>query len=588
MKYLKEYLNLKTSKVKIVIKAQNKKFYNHTTNRYKGGLVIGDSSKIISSTVNLNEPLEVPEESELSIIASSVDGSSYVDLSVRGAESQYIRVSNSILVTSTRVGSRIGIILVDVVCESEKTTVVLDVCPTKINYDKDYYALIADLQKISRDLAYDYLKSSSLVGRRDKNETPSDVEFINALDAELKDLRVSFNIIKKSPSCMIVRRNTVKRSDQISTPRASLAKTVSRGLGTGTIVKIQNGVFVRESVLADISVIGYDTPANRWLKQELLKLRIRVAHIISVTERTSFDGNNSLFGQNTVERLRLLYTELNSMLNQDFFKEVKDARGQMRPNIEVLRKKGYKTASEIFNDLSRSFTIADGIQLINSRQIAELYEEWCYLKVAAIISELTGCRMDPKETISVTGTSLRISFLKGMQYSISINAGSEGKYQVAYNRAYQTITGVQKPDIIIEINKGRQPSTVVILDAKYRLVDHDQYGNTIKSQPPVDAINALHRYRDAIYVFNRSQKVRPVVKGAILYPLDIDKVTDNLPYWDSLQEVGIGAIPLLPEKDDYLKLFLKSVLGSNGRSLYKPGLSFEPYETMLSNCELPR
>lgn len=582
MKKLKEYLTLETKKIRIVVSAQNKKFYHHTVNRYKGGLIVGESTNIVNTTADLNEPVAIPEETELNIIVSANDSKSFVNLVIRGAESQYIRVSASVLVTTTKVNSRIGIMLVDAICDSEVVTLALDVCPTKINYDRDYYALIADLQKISRDLAYDYLKSSSLVGKRDKNEKLSDVEFISALDENFKNLKASFNIIKNSPSRMIVRKNVVRRADQISSSKSSLAKNISRGLGIGSFLKVGKNIYVRERIPVDVSAIGYDTPANRWLKQELLKLRARVAHIISINKNTLSDRGNVFSGKRILERLRLLYTELNSMLNQNFLYEVKSTYGQINPNMEVLRKKGYKIAYKIFDSLGKSFSIADGIQLLNSRQIYELYEEWCYLKVASIISEITGCTMDPKETISITGNSFRISFSKGKQYSISINAGNEGKYKVTYNHAYQTITGIHKPDIIIEINKGKIPSTVIILDAKYRLINHDRYGNPIKPQPPADAINALHRYRDAIYVINKKQRVRPVVKGAILYPPEIDSDLNDLPYWNSLQEVGIGAIPLIPEQDTYLKEFLITLLKSDERSLYKPGPSYEPYETIIS------
>lgn len=98
MKKLKEYLTLETKKIRIVVSAQNKKFYHHTVNRYKGGLIVGESTNIVNTTADLNEPVAIPEETELNIIVSANDSKSFVNLVIRGAESQYIRVSASVLV----------------------------------------------------------------------------------------------------------------------------------------------------------------------------------------------------------------------------------------------------------------------------------------------------------------------------------------------------------------------------------------------------------------------------------------------------------------------------------------------------------
>ena len=61
---------------------------------------------------------------------------------------------------------------------------------------------------------------------------------------------------------------------------------------------------------------------------------------------------------------------------------------------------------------------------------------------------------------------------------------------------------------------------VFIFDAKYRLENSEMYVGTFGSPgPPVDAVNQLHRYRDAIVVSTGADRHRPVVRGAALFPL---------------------------------------------------------------------
>ena len=351
-----------------------------------------------------------------------------------------------------------------------------------------------------------------------------------------------------------------------------------QGRGAGSIHSLGNGLHVHEQIPSITATVGFDTPANRWLKQRLNLTRVRLSRILRANQGRNAD---SLFGDGMAERLRFLYTELTSMASKDFLKGVRSTEGRAQPGMEVMSRVGYRTAADIFDELDRAFVIADGIQLINSRLISELYEEWCYLKVALLVSDLTAGVLNPRDAIQVTNGSLRIRFAKNEPSRISISAGDAGRYQVAYNKEYRTLTGVQKPDIIIEVNHGLQPSTILVLDAKYRLTDRDTYGREIPPQPPVDAINALHRYRDAIYLNEKDRKIRPVVKGVILYPPPIDYDYGHLPYWSSIDQVGIGAIPLLPGNDEYLKDFLASALLDDDVDFYKPGPSFEPYETIL-------
>lgn len=571
------YLAFDTTMVSIAVKGTAKKFYPHTVNSFSGGLFLGDRPEITGCTVDQSHPLMVPEETAITINVVANDNQTPVSVHVRGVNQSANEIKPYILDVSVNFRSRIGVALVDVECGAERFTLVLDVCPTKIGYDDEYYALVKDLQSLSRGLVFDWLRSSSFTGTRSGSEVSSDVEFLTALDDNINRLSSSLALIEKSPSRTIQREQTYMRVGQIANPSRFVIRSIAQGRGSGPILSLDNGLHVHERIPSVTATVGFDTPANRWLKQRLNITRSRLARIL----RTNRGGNaDSLYGDGTTKRLRSLYTELTSLSSKDFLKEVRPTRGLTQPGMEVMGRAGYRTAAAIFDELDKAFVIADGVQLINSRLIAELYEEWCYLKVALLVSDLTAGALDPRDTIQITNGSLRVRFSKNEPSRISIDADGDGMYQVAYNKEYRTLTGVQKPDIILEVNRGLRPSTIIVLDAKYRLTDKDDHGRPIPPQPPVDAINALHRYRDAIYLNEQNRKIRPVVKGVILYPPPNDDEYE-LKYWSSIEQVGIGAIPLLPGHDEYLRGFLSSALAANDMDLYKPGPSFEPYETIL-------
>lgn len=60
-----------------------------------------------------------------------------------------------------------------------------------------------------------------------------------------------------------------------------------------------------------------------------------------------------------------------------------------------------------------------------------------------------------------------------------------------------TLTTVQRPDIVLRLTKENDNMLFTYLfDAKYRINDTQIGGHDV---PPPDAIDQMHRYRDAIY-----------------------------------------------------------------------------------------
>ena len=66
----------------------------------------------------------------------------------------------------------------------------------------------------------------------------------------------------------------------------------------------------------------------------------------------------------------------------------------------------------------------------------------------------------------------------------------------------------QRPDIVLKITKNDLKDNYVLtylFDAKYRLQSDDK--DSAPDLPPEDAINQMHRYRDAIYYINQEIEV---------------------------------------------------------------------------------
>ena len=111
-------------------------------------------------------------------------------------------------------------------------------------------------------------------------------------------------------------------------------------------------------------------------------------------------------------------------------------------------------------------------------------------------------------------------------------------------------TTEQRPDIVLRLSKTNDSLKYTYLfDAKYRLRDTTIPARDGVDVPPVDAINQLHRYRDAIYYTQaKDEKLKKeVIGGYVLYPGNLTKEQFIGSYYHkSVDEVNIGAFPLKP------------------------------------------
>ncbi|WP_245609107.1 nuclease domain-containing protein [Vibrio rhizosphaerae] len=110
-----------------------------------------------------------------------------------------------------------------------------------------------------------------------------------------------------------------------------------------------------------------------------------------------------------------------------------------------------------------------------------------------------------------------------------------------------------------------------LFDAKYRIKTEkkgfDDSSEDFESTDyvPDDAINQMHRYRDALIRLSEPhgpkspssgnagqspKKSRPVFGAFALYPGFFDQATKTNPYEATIEEVGIGAFALLPSQNE--------------------------------------
>ena len=310
-----------------------------------------------------------------------------------------------------------------------------------------------------------------------------------------------------------------------------------------------------------------NTPENRFVKytlRELNKKFKRVHQELKAAYGDDFDGNDQMQRYSRV---------FNQLKNHSFFVGVGEFEGFRQESAVMQQRVGYSKVYKYWLMLKCGLELEKGETNIGLKQIWELYEIWCFLIMKRLIMKIFKIDVENQQDYLARVKENKQEMLAAFRSSNLEHAitfyGQNGEradllYQHTYNRRSgirHSATTEQRPDFVLNIYKENGFVLTYLYDAKYRLVDDRDEVETIDGDvdfdvvdyPVNDAINQMHRYRDAIY-YGMSNDQRPrnkeVIGGYILYPgrsTSEQKLEDRF-FTKSIEKVNIGAFPLLPKR----------------------------------------
>ena len=271
---------------------------------------------------------------------------------------------------------------------------------------------------------------------------------------------------------------------------------------------------------------------------------------------------------------------LKHLQRNPFFRTVGRFKGLSQESMVLQKATGYSQVYRTWNLLRRAYSLNDGIYRLQTKDIATLYEIWCFIEVSHIVKELLGIDVDVdhRNRMEMNGV-FTWELGKGEHSRILFKKDNVELAELVYNPKHTekendsismenlvVPTVAQKPDIVLQLTKHdlqKDMKMTYLFDAKYRI---DGKVNGVDT-PPEDAINQMHRYRDAIYYKDHSsaELKKEVIGGYILFPGDGNKADVEVSkFYKTIGEVNIGAFPLRPkdvENRDLLVKFIESIIG---------------------------
>ena len=425
-----------------------------------------------------------------------------------------------------------------------------EVLSYKMNYRSDMKSIIRDIEREYSMLSYAFLKNTYL-SFKTKAGKSSELIWWQIFQSCYNDIIKNTHVIINSPKRRLKTAVRYERADRLRyiSPEQE-----------NEYVEFQNDP--KHLFRSEEMYLSKDTVENRFLKYVIKELYRRFG-IIREHIQVQLKADDAKIANN----LDVMNRELSTLQNHRFFKGIGQFKGFSQDSLVMKRARGYKDIFKNWVELSCGYELEEGMRKLEVKDISELYEIWCFIKVKNIVKDIMG---DLTE-VDTTGRELTSGFVRQLVYgsqsevklkkenvevSVMYNAQVEeidiDDEQTSYPSAIEgtdTLTTVQRPDIVLRLTKQNDDIQYTYLfDAKYRIADARKGGLDV---PPVGAINQMHRYRDAIYYTQEGKDnlKREVIGGYVLFPGTVTKEDfSDYYYKNAIDKIGIGAFPLKPGK----------------------------------------
>lgn len=429
-----------------------------------------------------------------------------------------------------------------------------EVLSTKLDYHEHWRVIVEDIEREYRMLSLDYMRRTFHGFSPDQNGEHPDIVWWSVFEGEQQKFIKACKSIIDRPRHRLHGEEVYLRADKLKqTPHNIENRLAEHRREPAYLYRVEQ------------QIQSNDTQENRFLKFSLHQISKRYEKLRQRIEavRTASD---------TMKAAMLATSEtLKRLQHHPFFRTIGRFKGMSQESMVLQKATGYSLVYRTWNLLRRAYSLNDGLYRLQTKDIATLYEIWCFIEVSHIVKEQLHLededvehrnRMEMNGIFSWElgkGEHSRILFRKdGIELAELVynpkNAHKENDNVGMKNLVVPTVP--QKPDIVLQLTKNdlqQGMKMTYLFDAKYRIDGRDNGVDT----PPEDAINQMHRYRDAIYYkdYDANALKKEVIGGYILFPGDGDP--DGVAvskFYKTIKEVNIGAFPLRPKDVENRKL----------------------------------
>ena len=421
-----------------------------------------------------------------------------------------------------------------------------EVLSTKLDYHEHWRSMIEDIEAEYRLLSLDYMRRTFHGFTPDQNgDTPELIWWSVFAGEQEKFIRACKSIIDR-PRHRLHGHESFKRADRLTfIPRTIENELAEHRKEGGRLYRVEEQIQTN------------DTQENRFLKFALAQITGKYDSL-----KRRIEGINTISAVKKQEMASTL-SALQRLYRNPFFRTVGHYKGMNQESMVLQKATGYSQVYRTWSLLRRGYSLYDGLYRLQTKDIATLYEIWCFIEVSHIVKErlhLQDEDVEHRNRMEMNGL-FTWELGRGEHSRILFKKDNVELAELVYNpkntdyeddnvgmKDLVVPTVPQKPDIVLQLTKNdlqQGMKMTYLFDAKYR-IDGRQNG---VDTPPDDAINQMHRYRDAIYYkdYDSNALKKEVIGGYILFPGNGETAdVEVAKFYKTIKEVNIGAFPLRP------------------------------------------
>ena len=448
------------------------------------------------------------------------------------------------------------------------------VASTKMDVQSDYRAILKKVEDWDRKLIFsDKAKTLHEVATSTESSATEATQWVVYFDKALDVYETAIKRILHQPYRKMTKTPYRRRVDQVKKWSPMMARKYAQ-------LKDDSERLERYRFVDEIYEMTFDTPENRFVKWTLSRITAMLKSAYpGIKDDEAYDAD--------------FRTGLGKRIDR-FCRYAKDAKLSRvgtfvgTPNSLVMQmRSGYVEIRKVWELMSHLFqtdlSLGGGRFAVGLTKLSALYEFWCFLAVKEImdgimkakgVAEATPVSVSAAvEALKAAGMDEDDTSITPIAYSYSLPDGTkiaDVAFQQSYGENSEKTNGAfarpfqQRPDIVVRLCDKSQVYTY-LFDAKYRI--ENSVTTCFKDAAPRDALDQMHRYRDAILWRKADARsndgVKHEVVGAyILFPADsgASAKVAAYDYASLIEEQNVGAFPLLPGRCGTLKCHLEKLV----------------------------
>ena len=429
-----------------------------------------------------------------------------------------------------------------------------EVLSTKLDYHEHWRTIVEDIEREYRMLSLDYMRRTFHGFSPDQNGEHPDIVWWSVFEGEQQKFIKACKSIIDRPRHRLHGEEVYLRADKLKqTPHNIENRLAEHRKEPAYLYRVEQ------------HILSNGTQENRFLKFALHQISKRYEDL-----RQRIEAIKTASG--TMKSAMLATSEtLKRLQHHPFFRTIGRFKGISQESMVLQKATGYSQVYRTWNLLRRAYSLNDGLYRLQTKDIATLYEIWCFIEVSHIVKaqlHLDDEDVEHRNRMEMNGI-FSWELGKGEHSRILFRKDGVELAELVYNpkntdkendnvgmKDLVVPTVPQKPDIVLQLTKNdlqQGMKMTYLFDAKYRIDGRDKGVDV----PPEDAINQMHRYRDAIYYkdYDTNALKKEVIGGYILFPGDGEPNDVAVSkFYKTIKEVNIGAFPLRPKDVENRKL----------------------------------